>query len=72
MQTERNLEVWKIVVNFLVFKKIKRHLHDVYIFGGYDGFFYQNVSPYRMAEIIIDNMDDFIEGCGDSGEIFSF
>jgi tryptophan halogenase len=28
-------EVWKIIVNFLFFKQVKKHLHEVHIYDGY-------------------------------------
>ena len=59
-------EVWKIIVNFLFFKQVKKHLHEVHIYDGYKHYYDKGLNPDEMSKILINNMEDYIEGTGDS------
>ena len=66
MENDFAYTVWQITVNFLFFKAVKKHLHEVHIYDGYKHFYIKGTNPYLMADILVNNMEDYIEGTGDS------
>ena len=70
MENEYEYYLWRIIVNFLFFKKVNKHLHEVNIYDGYRRYFDKGVNPYVMSDILINNMENYIEGSGDSEEYY--
>jgi len=66
MEKEYEYNIWKLTVNFVFFKRINRHLHDLHIYDGYRRFYDLGIHPYNMAEILIHNLEHFIEGTGET------
>ena len=65
---EFKYQVWKLTVNFLFFKMVKKHLHELHIYDGYKHYYQKGTHPYQMCNILVKNMEDYIEGSGDSEE----
>ena len=69
---EFKYHVWKLTVNFLFFKKVNKHLHELKIYDGYMHYYKNGTYPYEMCEILLENMENYIEGSGDSDEVLVF
>ena len=66
MEHEYEYKIWKLTVNFLFFKRVNKHLHELRIYDGYRRYYDIGVNPYIMSDILINNMENYIEGTGDS------
>jgi hypothetical protein len=63
---EFKYNIWKLTVNFLFYKAVNKHPHELRIYDGYKHFYDKGVHPYQMSEILINNMEDYIEGTDES------